>query len=163
MSSLIMTVRESIRYRGRSGQYSWLAHRLSGLAILSFLVIHVWDTANAHFLPGLYQWSILMFKHPVFLVGEVGIMAAVLYHAFNGIRVSLLDFKPEWWKYQGRSATLVWGLFLVIFVPIAIYMASEGLHHCQVVGEAGGSCWALPSLNDFRPFSEVHPVIAPGA
>ena len=47
MSSLILTVRESIRYRGRSGQYSWLAHRISGLAILFFLVIHVWDTANA--------------------------------------------------------------------------------------------------------------------
>lgn len=49
MSSFILTVRESIRYRGRSGQYSWLAHRISGLAILLFLVIHVWDTANAFF------------------------------------------------------------------------------------------------------------------
>ena len=51
MTSLILTVRESIRYRGRSGQYSWLAHRISGLAILFFLVIHVWDTANALFWP----------------------------------------------------------------------------------------------------------------
>jgi len=162
MSTLLMTVRESIRYRGRSGQYSWLAHRISGLAILSFLVIHVWDTANAHFLPGLYQWSILMFKHPVFLVGEVGIMAAVLYHAFNGIRVTLLDFKPEWWKYQARSAMIVWALFLVIFVPIAIYMGTEGLHFCREAAEAGGTCWAFPNLNDFRPFTDVHAVSAPG-
>lgn len=162
MSTLLMTVRESIRYRGRSGQYSWLAHRLSGLAILSFLVIHVWDTANAHFLPGMYQWTILIFKHPLFLVGEIGVMAAVLYHAFNGIRVTLLDFKPEWWKYQARSTTIVWALFLVIFVPIAIYMASEGLHFCSEVAGAGGSCWAFPSLNDFRPFTEIHPVAIPG-
>ena len=162
MSSFLLTVRESIRYRGRSGQYSWLAHRISGLAILSFLIIHVWDTANAHFMPGLYQWSILMFKHPLFLLGEIGVMAAVLYHAFNGIRVSLLDFKPEWWKYQARSATLIWVLFFLIFIPIALFMANEGLHFCSEVAEAGGSCFAFPNLNDFRPFTEVHPISAPG-
>ena len=39
MSSLMLTLRESVRYRGRSGHWS--------LAILSVLVIHVWDTANA--------------------------------------------------------------------------------------------------------------------
>lgn len=163
MSTFLMTVRESIRYRGRWGHYSWLAHRLSGLAILSFLVIHVWDTANAHFLPGLYQWSILLFKHPLFLLGEVGIMAAVLYHALNGVRVTLLDFKPEWWKFQARSATIVWVLFFLIFIPIGIWMAYEGVAHCTEVAELGGSCFALPALSDFQPFSEVHPVPVPGS
>ena len=32
MSSLILTVREAMRYRGRSGHWSWVAHRLSGLS-----------------------------------------------------------------------------------------------------------------------------------
>lgn len=158
MSSLILTVRESIRYRGRSGQYSWLAHRISGLAILVFLVMHVWDTANAHYLPGLYQWSIQLFKHPIFLVQEILLMAAVLYHACNGIRVTLLDFKPSWWRYQARSATIVWVLFFVVFIPIALFMFSELLSHCGHLSAEGLSCWAFPSLDDFRPFTEVHPV-----
>ena len=47
-------------------------------------------------------------------------MAAVLYHAMNGFRITLLDFKPEWWIYQKRSATIVWVLFFAIFIPISI-------------------------------------------
>lgn len=146
MSTLILTIRESVRYRGRSGQWSWIAHRVSGLAILGFLVLHVWDTANAHFYPELYAWSIDLFKHPVFAIGEIGIMAAVLYHAFNGIRITLLDFKPEWWKYQQRSATIVWVLFAVVFVPIGIYMFVELVSRCSA---AGAACWAIPSLSAY--------------
>lgn len=146
MSTLILTIRESVRYRGRSGHWSWVAHRLSGLAILSFLVLHVWDTANAHFYPELYAWSIDVFKHPLFAIGEIGVMAAVLYHAFNGIRITLLDFKPEWWQYQQRSATIVWVLFAVSFIPIGIYMFVAFWGHCSGLGAA---CWAFPNLSNY--------------
>ena len=149
MSSLILTLRESVRYRGRSGHWSWIAHRISGLAILGFLVIHVWDTANAHFYPELYEWSIDLFKHPLFAVGEIGVMAAVLYHAFNGIRITLLDFKPEWWRYQQKSAIVVWALFLVIFIPIGIYMFAGVIGHCGELAAEGASCWAIPPLADY--------------
>ncbi|MCA9971634.1 MAG: succinate dehydrogenase, cytochrome b556 subunit [Anaerolineales bacterium] len=144
MSTLMLTLRESIRYRGRTGHWSWIAHRLSGLAILAFLVIHVWDTANATYAPEIYTWSIEMFKHPLFGVGEIGVMAAVLYHAFNGIRITILDFKPEWWRYQRQTAFVVWGLFLVTFVPIGIMMFAGIVTHC---GE--GNCWALPPFPGF--------------
>lgn len=146
MSTLMLTLRESIRYRGRSGHWSWVAHRVSGLAILGFLVLHVWDTANAHFYPELYVWSIDLFKHPLFAIGEIGIMAAVLYHAFNGIRITLLDFKPEWWKYQQKSATAVWILFAVTFIPIGLYMFIELVTRCSA---AGAACWTIPRLSNY--------------
>jgi succinate dehydrogenase / fumarate reductase cytochrome b subunit len=149
MSTLILTLRESVRYRGRSGHWSWVAHRISGLAILSFLVIHVWDTANAHFYPELYQWSLAVFKNPIFGGGEVGVMAAVLYHAINGIRITILDFRPEWWKHQQLSATISWTLFFVIFIPIGLLMASSIAGHCGELAAEGASCWAIPALSDF--------------
>jgi succinate dehydrogenase / fumarate reductase cytochrome b subunit len=135
-----------LRYRGRSGHWSWLAHRVSGLAILAFLVMHVWDTANAHFNPALYEWSIDLFKHPLFAIGEIALMAAVLYHAFNGIRITILDFKPELWKHQQRSATIVWVLFFVVFIPIAILMFTEFTHACA---ERGAACWQIPNPADY--------------
>ena len=145
MSSLMLALRESVRYRGRSGHWSWVAHRISGLAILSFLVIHVWDTANATYAPNVYRWSVELFKHPLFGLGEVGLVAAVFYHAFNGIRISLLDFKPEWWKYQQRSAAITWTLFFVIFIPIAIMMIVGIANNCGHVA----NCWAFPRLSDY--------------
>lgn len=153
MSSLLLSLRESVRYRGRSGQYSWLAHRLSGLAILFFLTIHVWDTANAYFWPQAYAWSIALFKHPFFAVGEIAIMAAVLYHAFNGIRITLLDFKPEWWEHQRMSVMITWGIFAVLFIPIGIMMFSSFLGHCSELAAAGNSCWAIPSFADFAEYA----------
>jgi succinate dehydrogenase / fumarate reductase cytochrome b subunit len=140
-------IRESIRYRGRSGHWSWVAHRLSGLAILLFLTIHVWDTANAHFAPQVYQWTVDVFKWPPIAVGEIPLVAAVFYHAFNGIRIALLDYKPEWWKYQRKSAIITWALFLIIFIPIGLYMTSEMLRHWQ---EMGSAWMQFPRLSDYQ-------------
>jgi len=147
MSSLKLTVRESIRYRGRLGHYSWLAHRISGLGILFYLIIHVWDTANATFNPEMYQWTVDFFKHPLFGFGEIMLMAALLYHAFNGLRIALLDFKPEWWEHQQTSALITWIVFFATFLPIGIYMFVGLVGHCTGEPPAWGtSCWSIPPL-----------------
>lgn len=153
MSSLILSIRESIRYRGRSGQYSWLAHRISGLAILAFLVLHVWDTANAFFWPQAYAWSLALFKFPLFALGEVGVMAAVLYHAFNGIRVTILDFKPEWWRHQRNSVRFTWILFFIAFIPAAVLMLSGLVNHCLNLAAVGDSCLRIPAFSEFAQYA----------
>ena len=32
-------------YRGREGMWSWVAHRITGVAVFFFLFVHVLDTA----------------------------------------------------------------------------------------------------------------------
>ena len=149
ISGLRTTLVEGVRYRGNIGHWSWVAHRLTGLGILGFLTIHVWDTANATFAPEVYSWSIDVFKHPFFGVGEVAILGAVLYHALNGLRITLLDFRPDWWHYQNSSARWVWGIFLITFTPMAIYLLISIFTHCVEIAEAGASCWVLPSLANY--------------
>ncbi len=51
MATLITTISETLRYRGRIGQWSWVLHRLAGLGTLLFLVIHVIDTSWVYFFP----------------------------------------------------------------------------------------------------------------
>jgi succinate dehydrogenase / fumarate reductase cytochrome b subunit len=144
-TTLALTLREAIRYRGRWGQWSWISHRISGLAVLSFLIIHVWDTANATFWPEAYSYTVELFKWFPFSVGEIALMAAVLFHAFNGIRITLLDFKPEWWQYQRQSAVAVWTIFLVVYLPIAVFMFSRTFDHCSDLAAEGASCWTFPT------------------
>lgn len=144
-SSLITTVREAIRYRGNWGQWSWIAHRISGLAVLLFLIIHVWDTANATFWPEAYAYTVEVFKWLPFSLGEIGLMAAVLYHAFNGIRITLLDFKPDWWLFQRQSAIAVWVLFAIVFVPIGFFMLTRSINHCAELARADMSCLTFPT------------------
>lgn len=144
-STLGTTLRESVRYRGLWGHWSWLAHRISGLGVLLFLMIHVWDTANAAFWPEAYSYTVEVFKWFPFSVGEIFLMAGVVYHAFNGLRVTILDFKPEWWQYQGQSAMIMWLLFAIVFVPIGIFMFSNTLHHCSELSAVGSSCFVFPT------------------
>jgi len=144
-SGFKLSLREVPRYRGKWGHWSWVAHRLSGLAILLYLIIHVWDTANATFWPEAYGYMLEVFKWLPFSLGEVALMAAVLFHAFNGIRVALLDFKPEWWQYQKQSAIIVWSLFILTFLPLGYLMIQSTVDHCQELAEAGGSCLTFPT------------------
>ncbi len=144
MSTLSLTIRESFRYRGHSGQFSWMAHRLAGLGILAFLVIHVWEGTLANFNPPMYTWVITLFKNPLFGAGEILLVGAVLYHAFNGIRITILDYKPEWWKYQAKTAIFVWALFLIIFIPLSIYLFIEIGTYCSELAAEGASCWTIP-------------------
>ena len=144
-STLKLTLREALRYRGLWGHWSWISHRLSGLAILLFLIIHVWDTANATFWPEAYSYTVEVFKWLPFSLGEIVLMGAVLFHAFNGIRITLLDFKPEFWRYQRQSAVAVWILFGLTFTPIALFMLSRTISHCSELTEIGQSCMTFPT------------------
>jgi succinate dehydrogenase / fumarate reductase cytochrome b subunit len=144
-STIKLTLQELIHYRGNWGQWSWVAHRISGLAVLLFLIIHVWDTANATFWPEAYSYTVEVFKWFPFSVGEIALMAAVIFHAINGIRVTILDFKPEWWKYQQQSAIIAWILFAIAFLPIGILMFSNTLEHCSSLSADNLSCFTFPT------------------
>ena len=89
--------------------------------MLLFLLIHIIDTGLV-FWPELYDRVMKLYAHPFFRLGEVGLAAAVLYHALNGIRIGVLDFFPE---LSGRQRQLFYGvvvLFVALFVPGAYLM-----------------------------------------
>lgn len=109
-------------YRGGAGHWAWILHRVTGVAVLLFLLLHILDTALIVFGPRLYNAVVVLYRHPAFRVGEVGLGAAVLYHALNGIRITLVDFYPEWGVYQRKLFYGVMGVFLLLFVPGAYWM-----------------------------------------
>ena len=77
----------------------------------------------------------------------------MLYHAFNGIRITLLDFKPEWWRHQRTSSLITWGLFFLAFIPAALLMLSGMINHCSTLAAAGDSCWRLPAFSEFAHYA----------
>lgn len=131
MSSLVVTLKETLRYRGAIGQWSWVLHRLSGIGILLFFVIHIVDTSWSVFYPGLYEKAIAVYQTPLFTIGEFALIAAVVYHAYNGLRIVILDYKPQWWRFQERAAWWVLGLTILTLVPVFFLMFNHVLHYYQ--------------------------------
>jgi succinate dehydrogenase / fumarate reductase, cytochrome b subunit len=107
-------------YRGREGMWSWVAHRITGVLIFFFLFVHVLDTALVRVSPEAYNSVIETYKNPVVGLLEVGLVAAVVYHAFNGLRVVLLDFWSKGPRYQKQMAWVVVALWVVLMVPFTI-------------------------------------------
>jgi succinate dehydrogenase / fumarate reductase cytochrome b subunit len=107
-------------YRGREGMWTWVAHRITGVLIFFFLLAHVIDTALVRVSPEAYNTSVDTYKNPIVGVLEVGLVAAVLFHALNGIRIILVDFWSQGPRYQRQMAWGVVGVFVVLFVPFVI-------------------------------------------
>ena len=109
-------------YRGREGMWSWVAHRITGVAVYLFLLVHVLDTALVRVDANIYDAVIASYKTPIVNLLEVGLVAAVLFHALNGIRVILVDFWSQGPRYQRVMLWVVMAIWFVVMVPGAYFM-----------------------------------------
>ena len=109
-------------YRGGEGMWSWVAQRITGVAVFFFLLVHVLDTALVRVSPDSYDRVIATYKTPIVDLLEVGLVAAVLFHALNGLRIVLIDFWSKGPRYQRQ---MLWGIivvWLLIMIPGAFFM-----------------------------------------
>ncbi|MDH6278718.1 succinate dehydrogenase / fumarate reductase cytochrome b subunit [Aurantimicrobium minutum] len=107
-------------YRGYTGMWSWVLHRITGVAIFFFLLVHILDTALVRVSPEAYNAVIGTYKTPLMGLGEIGLVGAILFHALNGLRIILVDFWSKGVKYQRTMFWVVIGLWVVLmagFLP----------------------------------------------
>jgi succinate dehydrogenase / fumarate reductase cytochrome b subunit len=106
-------------YRGKVGMWSWVLHRITGVAIFFFLLVHILDTSLVRVSPDAYNSVIATYKTVLIGLGELGLVGAILFHAFNGIRIMLIDFWRKGAKYQNRMFWIVVVVALVLFLGFA--------------------------------------------
>lgn len=106
-------------YRGNEGMWSWVLHRITGVGIFLFLLVHVLDTALVRVSPEVYNAVIGSYKTPIMGLAELGLVAAIVYHAFNGLRVIIVDFFPGATRHQRLLFWIVVGLWVVTMLGFA--------------------------------------------
>ncbi len=116
-------------YRGDPGMWSWVLHRITGATVFFFLFIHVLDTALVRISPQAYNEVISTYKTPIVGLMELGLVAAVLYHALNGIRIMLVDFWSQGVKYQKQLLWIVGSVWIVVMIPGAYFMLLHTVKH----------------------------------
>lgn len=102
--------------------WSWILHRGSGLAVLGFLFLHVLDTSLVMFGPDIYNTMAHFYETAFFRPLEVVLMFLVIFHAFNGLRVIIVDLSDRGARYQVPLTRAVWVITMVLFVPSAWIM-----------------------------------------
>jgi len=109
-------------YHGGVGMLTWTVRRLTGVAVLLFLCLHIIETSMLRFGPRAYESAIGIYKQLWFKPIEFLLVAAVIYHAGDGILVMILDAWPG-----GTRAyrTLVWTaavLYAALIIPLGLWM-----------------------------------------
>ncbi|GAB3964275.1 succinate dehydrogenase, cytochrome b556 subunit [Streptomyces sparsus] len=115
-------------YRGREGMWSWVAHRVTGVLIFFFLFVHVLDTALVRVSPEAYDETVAVYKTPLVALMEYGLVAAVLFHALNGLRVVAVDFWSKGAKYQKQMLYSVMGIWAVLMAGAFWPVLSHAFH-----------------------------------
>ena len=95
-----------------------MAHRVTGVAIILFLFAHVVDTALVGWGPDAYNRVVEVYHNPLIRLLELGLVAAVIYHALNGVRIMIIDFWP---RANDFNRQLIYGtvaLFVASMIPI---------------------------------------------
>ena len=114
-------------YRGGVGQWSWILHRVTGVAVLLFLFTHILDTALIMVGPVWYNKIIAVYRWPIFGFMEIGLFAAVLYHALNGVRIIIIDCFVETIPHYKSMFAVQMMVFAAIFFPVAWIMLGHAL------------------------------------
>jgi succinate dehydrogenase / fumarate reductase cytochrome b subunit len=113
-------------YKGHEAQYSWLVHRITGVAIILFLFAHVVDTAVVGWGPEAYNRVTAVYHNPFVRLLELGLVAAVISHAINGVKITLIDFFPSLTRHIRALGIGSLLLFIASMVPIT-YIMGKGI------------------------------------
>ena len=111
----VSSTQEVLRYKKRVGMWAWMLHRLTGVGLVAYLMIHVWGL-KAITDPAAYNALIASYHAPIFKAAEFGLLIAVVYHALNGVRIVLIDFMG----WSPNQQKLFWSLGAVAVLLIAV-------------------------------------------
>ena len=106
---------ESTVYKGKTGQWAFVLHRITGFLVLMFILLHIVDVSMLNF-PRIYNEILALYGNVLMRLFEVGLLFGLVYHALNGLRVIMIDFFPGSIK---NEKSVFYGIFsLTILLTI---------------------------------------------
>ena len=104
-------------YRGKTGQWAFVSHRVTGFLVFMFLMLHIVDVSLINIDTDLYDEVHDLYGNVLLRIFECGLLLALLYHSLNGIRIVLVDFFPGAIKNEKALTGVVTFLTLAVGIP----------------------------------------------
>ncbi len=105
----------ALRYKGQGPMLTFVLHRIGGLGMAIFVTTHILASflggKGGVFVNGIYEnWIFQLF-----------IFFCVLFHAINGLRITILDLFPKLLEHSREAMWLEWAVFLPLY-GFAVYV-----------------------------------------
>jgi succinate dehydrogenase / fumarate reductase cytochrome b subunit len=111
----------ALRYKGQGPMLTYVLHRIGGLGMAVFITVHILSGAlggkTGIFLNSIYEsWAF-----------QLAIFFCVLFHAINGLRITILDLWPSLLVHSREAIWLEWLIFLPVYGFAAFVIVSNGV------------------------------------
>ena len=108
------------RSRGGGPMLAWVLHRVSGIAIVVFVGLHVLASFLMQQFGSDFATTMnIVYESPYF---QIFIFFVVIWHALNGLRIIILDTWPRALQYQREATWLQWIVFLAVYATAVTIM-----------------------------------------
>jgi succinate dehydrogenase / fumarate reductase cytochrome b subunit len=112
----------------KTGMWAWVGHRLTGLALVAYVFLHLSFLSTASLGSGDFDSLMKVTSQPLFVAMDFLLVIVVIYHAMNGARVIMFDLglgirrqKLVFWICMAVAAVLIvgglWAIWDLVFVP----------------------------------------------
>ena len=112
-------------YLGHEGQWSWMFHRITGVAVILFLFVHIVDTALVGWGPEAYDKVVAAYHNPVVHLLELGLVISLLYHSINGLKITMIDFFPRLAQHIRPIGRATAAIFVLAAIPTTAIMLKQ--------------------------------------
>jgi succinate dehydrogenase / fumarate reductase cytochrome b subunit len=110
-----------LRYKGQGPMLTFVLHRLGGIGIAVFITMHL----LASFFGG-EAGKVLnaIYEHWLF---QGVVYFCALFHAINGLRITLLDLFPSLIDFHREAIWIEWAVFIPLYGLALFVIVSTGL------------------------------------
>jgi succinate dehydrogenase / fumarate reductase cytochrome b subunit len=108
------------KYKGGGPMLAWALHRITGLAIIIFVALHVLSSFLTQQMGSAIGISLNIIYESIYFQLFIGFCA--LFHGVNGARIIILDIWPRLIRYQKESTWLEWFIILPLYGLTAFIM-----------------------------------------
>ena len=117
-----VSLASALRYKGQGPMLTFILHRIGGVGMAIFVTMHI----LASFLGG-KTGSFLNAAYENWLF-QIFIFFCVLFHAINGLRITIVDLFPKLIPYEREAIWVEWAVFIPLYL-IAVFV---------IISTAGG-------------------------
>lgn len=99
----------ALRYKGQGPMLTFILHRIGGMGMAIFISMHVLASA--------FGGDIGNFINDIYMswVFQIIIFFFVMFHAINGLRITILDLWPKLLEYQPEATWVQWAVFIALY------------------------------------------------
>ena len=111
----------ALGYKGRGPFLTFILHRIGGLGMAIFITTHILASflggAGGRFVNDIYEsWAF-----------QIIVFFFVLFHAINGLRITILDLYPPLLDHLEEAIWVEWAVFIPVYGFAVYAIISSGL------------------------------------